>query len=235
MRLKCLSVVSETFTKDGKTDVSVSGTDRAGNVGVSGVFPVWMDSMKPTASIAADPPENGAGWHKDIPTLNISTADAEPGNGPGQEASGAESITYQFNNDPVQTAADVSATFTVSEGRNTVRYTAIDAAGNESQTYTASVKVDLSLPTSQVTLTPDENNAGWVNANTTVGFTATDPAGSDGAAGSGPAKVTYSATADATKGGATIASTDTAGSSASRPTRARFRTWPGTSQSRVRS
>ena len=51
---------------------------------------------------------------------------------------------------------------------------------------------------------------------TDVSVSGTDPAGPDGAAGSGPAKVTYSATADATKGGATIASTDTAGSSASR-------------------
>ena len=51
--------------------------------------------------------------------------------------------------------------------------------------------------------------------NTNVSFSGTDPNGPDGRAGSGIAKMTYSATKDTVKGGAVIASTDVTGASAS--------------------
>ena len=50
---------------------------------------------------------------------------------------------------------------------------------------------------------------------TTITFSGSDPKGPDGNAGSGPATVVYSATADALKGGKALATTRTAGSSAS--------------------
>jgi len=97
-----------------------------------------------------------------------------------------------------------------------VTFQATDAAGNDSPLYTFDVNVDLTSPnTSTAQVSPAENAAGWERTNTNVSFSGTDPNGPDGKAGSGIAKMTYSATKDAVKGGAVIASTDVTGASAS--------------------
>ena len=206
--------ITETFAHDGQTLVSVRGTDRAGNTTLdAGVYPVWVDSVLPTATIAANPTKNAAGWHKDVPTLTITAADAAPGTGAGQVASGVARITYQVNGGtPVYVTGD-TANPPVAEGQNVVTFTATDVADNESQVYTATVNVDMTAPETIMTVTP-ENAAGWSRTNPTVAFAASDPQGPDFQNGSGPASVTFSATADPTKGGATVASTTTAGSSA---------------------
>ena len=153
---------------------------------------MWIDSVAPTATIVANPSQNAAGWHKDIPTLTITGADAAPGTGSGQVASGVAKITYQVNGGNLVEVDGTTAHPAVSEGQNVVMFTAIDLAGNESPVpYTVNVNVDMTLPETTVTVTP-ENAAGWARTNPTLAFAATDPAGPDGRAGSGPASITYS-------------------------------------------
>ena len=215
--------VTESLGNDGVTTFNVNAKDRAGNVAVSGLFPVGVDSVKPTATIAASPVQNAAGWHNSVPMLTITANDVA-------RSSGITQVVYTVNGvetdvsgtavavggNPTAGSTLVVPAFAVSEGRNVVKFQVSDAAGNDSQLYTVNVNVDLTNPNPSTDgVSPAENAAGWEKANTTVTFSGTDPDGPDGNAGSGIARMTYSAAKDPIKGGAVIASTNASGASTS--------------------
>ena len=203
--------VTETLSADGITNFSVKGLDRAGNVGLSGVFDVRVDSTKPVATLTPDSPPNAAGWRNAIPTLTLAATDPAPGSGSGQVASGVSQVAYQVNGGDVVFTSGDTTTVPLGEGRNRVQYFALDNADNQSDPITVLVNVDLTSPTSAVDLSPLENGGGWERTPTTVTFSSVDPNGPDARAGSGVSKVTYSTTKDPSKGGAVVPSTDIAG------------------------
>ena len=215
--------VTESLGNDGVTTFNVTAKDRAGNVAVSGLFPVGVDSVKPTATIAANPVQNTAGWHNTVPMLTITANDAARSSGITQvmyTVNGAETdvsgTAVAVGGNPTAGATLVVPAFAVTEGRNVVKFQVSDAAGNDSQLYTVNVNVDLTNPNPSTDgVSPAENAAGWEKANTTVTFSGTDPNGPDGNPGSGIARMTYSASKDAVKGGAVIASTNASGASTS--------------------
>jgi len=109
-------------------------------------------------------------------TVVLTAADVGP--------SGVKEIHYSVSGGAEQAAAGATVTVTVplSGGAASVRYWAIDRAGNAEPANTAAIKYDNIAPTVTHTVTPAPNAAGWNNSNPTVHFGATDNDPSSGLA-----------------------------------------------------
>ncbi len=149
--------VTETLTHDGVTTFNITAKDRAGNIALSaGCSRSASTRSAPTATIAAVPAQNANGWHDTPPTLTITATDAA-------RSSGIAQVVYTVNNGDVHTTTGTAVPvagnptagatlvvdpFSVTEGRNVVRFQVTDAAGNDSQLYTVNVNVDETTPNS---------------------------------------------------------------------------------------
>ena len=127
-------------TSEGRTDLTQSCQDRAGNV-ASAVHTVYLDKTIPSASPTVSPAANANGWHNTDVTVTWGWSD--PAAGAGQAAG--------------LNPANCPATTTSSgEGSRTLNSTCSDLADNRAtQNYT--VKVDKSAPV--VTVTGVSNGA----------------------------------------------------------------------------
>jgi FtsP/CotA-like multicopper oxidase with cupredoxin domain len=85
------------------------------------------------------------------------------------------------------------------------RVRATSANGTSAWSNTAMTGVDTTPPTAAATTAPPAGNQGWNNSNVAVTITGTDPAGPPPQIVSGIASIGYSAAADPTLGGQTIA------------------------------
>lgn len=91
--------------------------------------------------------------------------------------SGVKEIRYTVNAGTEQVAPGASVTVSVplsGTGSATVKYYAVDVAGNTERTNTAAVKYDNIAPTVTHTVTPEPNAARWNKSDVTVHFDATD-------------------------------------------------------------
>src|SRR5205823_1642406 len=101
--------------------------------------------------------------------------------------SGVAEIRYSVDGGAEQAVAGDHMTVTVpldaASGAATVRYRAVDRAGNAEPLNQVEVHYDNLAPTLTHVVTPPPNAAGWSTADTTVHFVASDGAGSGLAAG----------------------------------------------------
>ena len=91
--------------------------------------------------------------------------------------SGVKEIRYEVNSGAGQVAAGPTASVPVAlngEGEATVRYQAVDLAGNAEVVKTASLKWDNIAPVVTPVLSPMPNVGGWNRQDVTVSFLATD-------------------------------------------------------------
>ncbi len=188
--------------------------------------PNGADTTAPTSSASAKV-EGGAGytagsWTNKTVTVALEGADNEGG-------SGVKEIRYTTNGStPSATAGTVYSNTdkveVAAEGTTTVKYVAVDNAGNVQGTVGAfEVKVDKTVPV----VTPENvNNTTWRNTSLSQDFTATDGTGS-GLATASDASFTLTATeAEPT---ATKTVTDVAGNSTTRSVTAKIETVAPTS------
>ena len=128
--------------------------------------------------------------------------------------SGVKEIHYVVNGGTEQVAAAASKSVSVpldGSGTATVKYWAVDAAGNVESANAVSLKYDNIAPTVTHTLTPAPNADEWNNSNVTVTFSAKDDD-----SGSGVASVSSPVTVSTETAGQVVTGTakDTAGNTA---------------------
>lgn len=137
---------------------SASVQDKAGHTTTATVTGVKIDRSAPTTT-AHDVP---AGWVKAPATVALDAFDNLSGE-----------VTTYFSvdgSDPVKgNRVTVGA-----EGRHTVSYWSVDAAGNTEQKQSFAVQVDLSSPTVTAVQAPEANAQGWNNSDVTVRFDCAD-------------------------------------------------------------
>lgn len=121
--------------------------------------------------------------------------------------SGVKEIHYTIDDGTEQVAAGATKTVSVpltGSGAGTVKYWAVDNAGNVETANGIALKWDNIAPTVTHTLSPAANAGGWNNADTTVTFTAKDDdKGSDVASVSAPVTVSTETAGQVVTGTAT--------------------------------
>ncbi|WP_404391227.1 OmpL47-type beta-barrel domain-containing protein [Humibacillus xanthopallidus] len=170
---------------------SDAATDMAGNVGVGKtVGGINIDGTAPTTT-SNNLCTKTAGWCTGATAPVVLSAADQTG------LSGVKEIHYVVNDGAEQVAAGASTTATVpldGSGEGTVRYWAVDKAGNSEARNTVDLKWDNIAPTVSHALSPAPNADEWNNTDVTVTFSAKDDdKGSGLAAGTLTAPATLSA------------------------------------------
>jgi len=155
----------------GQSVTSDGATDLAGNHGAGAtVGGINIDGRAPsTTSNNTCTAVNG--WCTGPTADVLLTATDQAG------LSGVKEIHYVVDGGPEQVASGASATVSVplsGSGAGTVRYWAVDRAGNVEQANSVALKWDNIAPTVTHALSPAANADGWTNADTTVTFSAKD-------------------------------------------------------------
>lgn len=171
---------NQSVTADPARDLAgnLSAPRTVGGISIDGSAPSTTANNACTA-------ENG--WCKGETADVVLTAADQAG------LSGVKEIRYSVDGGAEQVVVGASATVRVplsGSGAGTVRYYAIDHAGNKEPVNAVALKWDNIAPTVTHTVTPGPNAGGWNNSDVTVGFVAKDDdSGSGVASVSAPVKV----------------------------------------------
>jgi hypothetical protein len=150
----------DTFSDQQLTLVVNSGDTTAPTTSASAT-----KATTPTAS-----PYTFGDWSNKDVSVTLNATDNSGG-------SGVKEIRYTTNGvDPTASSGTVySGPFQISsEGTTTVKFRAIDNAGNVEAVQSRTVKIDKTAPTITGSRTPAANGAGWNNSDVTVHFTCND-------------------------------------------------------------
>ncbi len=188
---------NSTITGEGASlTASATATDNAGNSRTVASSPaVSIDRTAPVTTANAP-----SGWNNSSVTVQLSATD---------NLSGVQATSFVLDGGAQQTGTSVTIS---SEGTHTLEYWSVDNAGNVETHHTAQIKIDLTPPTINHSLSPTANPAGWNNANVTVTFVCAD-ALSGVASCSAPQMVTTEGASQAVTGTAV----DNAGNTATDP------------------
>ena len=164
----------------GQSITSAEAKDVAGNSSTQTVTGINIDGHEPQTTADNQCTATNGYCTGDTATVVLSSTDAGP--------SGVKEIRYSVNGGTEQVAAGSSKSVSVplsGTGTASVKYYALDVAGNVEPTNTVSLKYDNIAPTVTHTVNPKANASDWNNSDVTVHFDAkdTDP-GSGIAAGS---------------------------------------------------
>jgi len=172
-----------------QTVTSESAADVAGNTSTKTVTGINIDGHEPQTTADNQCTATNGYCTGDTATVVLKATDVGP--------SGVKEIHYTVNGGTEQVAAGASRSVSVplsGTGAATVKYYAVDVAGNVEPTNTATLKYDNIAPTVTHTVNPKANAADWNNSDVTVHFDATDTdPGSGVATGSVTADQTISA------------------------------------------
>ncbi|HEY0604981.1 MAG TPA: Ig-like domain repeat protein, partial [Herpetosiphonaceae bacterium] len=134
--------------------------DKAGNEKAATSAPIKLDRTAPSTKVSA-PSE----WVNSYVTLTLDADD---------NLSGVQATAFRLDNGAQQSGTSVAIN---SEGVHTVQFWSTDKAGNVENVKSVQVKIDLSNPTINHTLSPQPNSLGWNNSDVTVTFTCADTNG----------------------------------------------------------
>jgi hypothetical protein len=162
---------AQVLDRDGADQEASSGdaTDHAGNSGgATTVRGIDIDSRAPVSTHAADCTRCGSTM-----PVDLSAVDQDG-------LSGVDALHYEVNGGAPQQAEGSSTTVQVplTRGRGTLRYWAVDRAGNVEEPHLIEVNGDGTAPIVTPHLSPAPNAAGWHRSDVTVSFTADDEDGS---------------------------------------------------------
>lgn len=190
--------VNQSVTSDSATDVAgnTSAGKTIGGINIDGTAPSTTSNNQCTAT---------NGYCTGSTANVVLTATDQAG------LSGVKEIHYVIDSGAEQVVAGAATTVSVpltGSGAGTVKYWAVDNAGNVEAPNSVGLKWDNIAPTVTHTLSPAANAAGWNNADTTVTFSAKDDDN-----GSGVASVTAPVTVSTETAGQLVTGTakDTAG------------------------
>jgi len=153
---------------DGKHSIYLWLKDRAGNINAAQrnalLNAFWYDGSAPISSVELSGASGANGWYRSGVDVSLSALDPDPG-------SGVQAIYHQINNQPVQTNTSFSIPMS---GIYTLRYAAVDRAGNQEVTRTLGIRIDNLAPASQAAISGAPAAGGWYLQPVTVDLTATD-------------------------------------------------------------
>lgn len=167
---------------DGANQSVTSGTatDVAGNTSTKTVTGINIDGHEPQTKADNQCTATNGYCTGSTATVVLNATDVGP--------SGVKEIHYTVNNGTEQVASGTSTSVSVplsGTGAASVKYYAVDNAGNVEPANTATLKYDNIAPTVTHTVNPKANASDWNNSDVTVHFDATDTdPGSGVAAGS---------------------------------------------------
>ncbi len=143
---------AQSVTVAASRDINKNNNQCTGPTG-TGQASYTLDNTGPAVTAALSPAANAAGWNKANVNINWSASDAGSGVGSGPTPA-TDSVT-----------ADTAGTVKTA--------TAADRLGN-SNSGSATVKLDKTAPTIAATRSPAANAAGWNNSNVTVSIACSD-------------------------------------------------------------
>lgn len=142
------TVYTAPFTVSANTTVRFFAADVAGNKETPKSQAIQFDTSLPVTTIRCNNAACTTGWYKAATTVTLTATDT---------GSGVSHIYYTTNGTAPTTASSVYASGIVLNTTTTIRYFAVDAAGNQEVAKSATVKVDATAPT--VSITSPANNA----------------------------------------------------------------------------
>ncbi len=129
-----------------------------------------VEKIAPSSVFTQSPAKTAAGWNNTAVTGTVLATDNTNG-------VGVREIHYTVDMGPEQVVAGDTASMVISTaGVHTVAYWAVDNNGNTETTKYATVKIDLSKPTTSASLSPVANVAGWNRTKAVVTATGADDA-----------------------------------------------------------
>ncbi|HEX6461505.1 MAG TPA: chitobiase/beta-hexosaminidase C-terminal domain-containing protein [Thermoleophilaceae bacterium] len=139
---------------EGETTVRARAISGSGLAGEIGTVTLHVDRTPPDVQLRGAPAPDQ--WTGEPAHLRLEAADAVS----GMRGSGAH-LTYLIDDgEPVTVDGDVASVDIDEGGEHTLRYFAVDVAGNRSATERASFKIDLDKPGAAA---PDSSN-GWITS-----------------------------------------------------------------------
>ncbi|HUL38664.1 MAG TPA: Ig-like domain-containing protein [Methanomassiliicoccales archaeon] len=153
-----------TINAEGAHVIESYAVDKAGNVGPTISRQVWIDTAPPSSSIAFNGTQGSEGWFVSNVSIDIAAMDAP---------SGVESIFYSISGGEWLPYTG-SITIDV-EGIYEIRYHAIDIAGNVEAISSRQLMVELSAPSSLLSIQGTEGRDGWYISRVIADITAADP------------------------------------------------------------
>ena len=150
-----------TLSNDGTYSIKYYSTDQAGNSESikTADYQVKIDKAAPSTTVSGL--ENSEDWHTEAVTIILTASDS---------LSGVDKIYYSTD---VSSAVDVyDGPFTMAEdGSYNIKYYSQDKAGNSESTKTASVKIDKTAPSTELSGVDSDS---WNKASVTITLTASD-------------------------------------------------------------
>ena len=127
---------SEVLLSDGNYPIRFWAVDQAGNIADGGERIVRIDTSAPITELILDrPPDSGTWYHDDPPAITFETV-SEPV---------SPEITY-FSLDGEEFHEFSGPDIVLSSGSNTIYFYTVDMAGNQEETRTRDVGIDISPP-----------------------------------------------------------------------------------------
>ncbi len=160
------------LSTEGTHTVEFNSTDSVGHAEVTNSLTVKMDTTAPVTTAALSGTLSG-GWYTTAVSVTLTASDGTSGVAVTQYR--IDSGAWQDYSAPV----DVTA-----EGSHTLEFNSTDNAGNVETTQASSLDVDLSGPTTMITLAGSAGSNGWYTSSVSVTLSSTD-------AGSGPGPISY--------------------------------------------
>lgn len=149
------------LSDDGTYSIKYYSTDHAGNSESikTANYQVKIDKSAPSTTVSGL--ENSDNWHTEAVTVTLEASDS---------LSGVDKTYYSTD---VSSAVDVyDGPFTISEdGSYNIKYYSQDKAGNSESTKTASVKIDKTAPSTEISGLDSE---GWNKSSVTITLSASD-------------------------------------------------------------
>jgi outer membrane protein assembly factor BamB len=138
------------ISNDGTHTVVYGSVDSADNTEAQQTVFVNVDKNAPTTQVSVSGTPNGDGWYHESVQVTLAATDG---------TSGVANTFYTLDGGATQT---YTSPFTVSaDGSHAIDYWSVDAVGNAETSHSLTVKIDVSAPSTQLSVSGTAGANGW--------------------------------------------------------------------------
>ncbi len=154
---------SFSISSEGTHTIEFNATDFAGNKEVTRSITVDIDKIAPITQATPNGSPNSAGWYNSQVVITLRSTDSISG----------FSITYYRLDGGAWNA--YNGPFSIADdGVHTIGFYSIDNAGNMETTNSLTVKIDMSLPTTSISVIGTIGNNGWYTSDVNISLSSSD-------------------------------------------------------------